>query len=54
MIVLLQRQLGDYAVHSGLRMEDIGMLLSDDQALIDAAKDWLEYDRPDQMPGLDS
>jgi uncharacterized protein (UPF0332 family) len=37
-----QRQLGDYAVDSGLSQEDISALISDAQDFLSAASDWLE------------
>ena len=37
-----QRQLGDYAVDSGLSQEDISALISDAQDFLSDASDWLE------------
>lgn len=37
-----QRQLGDYAVHSGLEREDIDTLLEDAQEFLAAAREWLD------------
>ena len=36
-----QRQLGDYAVYSGLRHEDIENLLSNTASFLEAARKWL-------------
>jgi uncharacterized protein (UPF0332 family) len=40
-----QRQLGDYAIHSGIRKEDIDTLLSQSTAFLKAARNWLENHR---------
>lgn len=43
-----QRQLGDYAVHSGLQREDIDALLIDAQDFIVAARGWLDRIESDE------
>lgn len=40
-----QRQLGDYAVESGLGEEDIDQLLSDANDFLESGRTWLEKDR---------
>ncbi len=40
-----QRQLGDYAVDSGIRKEDVDELLMQSNAFLKAARDWIVKDK---------